>query len=298
MCDILRSAWPLQGSENSPEPSFHHFKFGAVRVTALCDGHFPLSAQGVLRSDGDPIGALMAEAALGPVVPSHVNAYLVDDGQYRILIDAGAGNLQDDTLGQMDKHLKAAGYRPEDIDLVLVTHLHSDHIGGLARNGEAVFPRAIVQVPSNEAAFWLETSDTNHVDPSVRATFANANATLAPYIADKRCRFFEPGTSWPGPLTAECLPGHTAGHTGYRLHAGKKSLMFCGDLFHVLPVQLAHPGVTVCYDDRPKQAAVTREDFLACMARSGDIVAAAHAPFPGLGQISKQNSGYNWHPKY
>ncbi|MFC4761867.1 MBL fold metallo-hydrolase [Dyella koreensis] len=267
-----------------------------MTITALCDGHFPLSVHDVLRSGEVSLDTLMMEARLGNVVSSHVNAFLIDDGQHRMLIDAGAGDLQDATLGRMATQLMSAGHRPSDIDIVLVTHLHPDHIGGLTRNGEAVFPRAIVHVPREEAAFWLEASSYDHVDPSVRATFDCARQIVAPYVADGRYRLFDPETSWYGCLMAEPLPGHTSGHTGYRLRTGERDLVFCGDLFHVVPVQLSEPSVTVCYDNQPRQAKTTRETFLAEAFRRGDAVAAAHAPFPGLGHIHKEAQGYTWLP--
>ena len=299
MCDDSLSLSQRLIPESCPpsrEPGFHRFRIGRMTVTTLCDGHFPLSAHDVLRSGEVSLDTLLMEARLDNIVPSHVNAFLIDDGLHRILIDAGAGDLQDATLGRMATQLMSAGHRPSDIDIVLVTHLHPDHIGGLTRNGKALFPRAIVHVPREEAAFWLEASSYGHVDPSVRATFEHARRIVAPYVADGRYRLFDPETSWYGCLTAESLPGHTSGHTGYRLRTGERDLVFCGDLFHVVPVQLAEPSVTVCYDNQPRQAKTTREAFLAEVSRSGDVVAAAHAPFPGLGHVHKGALGYTWLP--
>lgn len=145
-------------------------------------------------------------------------------------------------------------------------------------------------------AFRTHEPIFGHVDPSVRATFEHARVILAPYVADGRCQLFDPEMSWYGCLAAESLPGHTRGHTGYRLRTGERDLVFCGDLFHVVPVRLAEPSVTVCYDDRPMQAKTTRETFLAEASRSGDVVAAAHAPFPGLGHIHGGAQGYVWLP--
>lgn len=275
---------------------FKTFHFGPISVTALYDGHFPLITQAVLRADTTPLSNLLESTGLGEVVVSHVNAFLIDNGTHRILIDAGAGSLQDATLGKMRDHIMLAGYHAEDINTVLVTHLHPDHIGGLSQEGRAVFPDAHVYVPREEANFWWDGQHQSHVDPSVRDTFKHARTILEPYIADGRCDFFEHGMSWYGVLFSEQLSGHTRGHSGYRLRTEDQDIVFCGDLFHVMPIQLAMPNVTVCYDDNPREARATRLRFLESCAATGSITAAAHAPFPGLGTIDEAAAGYSWRP--
>jgi glyoxylase-like metal-dependent hydrolase (beta-lactamase superfamily II) len=278
------------------QTGFHRFQLGGTTITALCDGHFALSVQEVLRDGETPMQPLLERARVGAVVSSHVNAFLIELGTHRMLIDAGAGDLQDATLGDMSAQLMAAGLRPEQIDTVLVTHLHPDHIGGLTRNGVAVFPHAVIHVPREEDAFWLGAGDPATVDASVRATFEHARQILAPYRAEGRYRLFDSGAVWNGCVTAESLSGHTGGHVGYRLHTDEGDVAFCGDLFHVAAVQLADPDVTVCYDSEPAKARTTRAAFLADACRRNDIVAAAHAPFPGLGRIVAADNGYAWHP--
>lgn len=296
MCDVDTALLPPASFATVDKATLHRVRIGTMTIIALCDGHFPLVAHDVLRSGPASLDSLLSQARLTDVVPSHVNAFLIDDGEHRVLVDAGAGSLQDATLGRMNVHLAEAGYGVDDIDTILLTHLHPDHMGGITRNGEAVFPKAVVHVPRDEATFWLKEGGLGEVDESVRATFDHARHTLSPYIEAGRYRTFDPGTCWFDMLTAESLPGHTCGHTGYRLRTDVADVVFCGDLFHVAAVQLATPAVTVCYDSAPGQARATRESFLAQAHHRGDIVAAAHAPFPGLGTIHGTTSGYAWHP--
>lgn len=277
-------------------PIFRPITFGGVKIVALCDGHFPLTAHEVLCTGGGGLDGLLADADLPPVIASHVNAFLIDDGGRVILIDAGAGDLQDPTLGQLHAALGAAGYAPSDVDIVLLTHLHADHAGGLCLGGYPVFPKATVCVARNEAAFWLSDEPTRgaYLDASVRGTFMHARSMLAPYQAEGRFELFSPGASWGGTVVEEAMPGHTPGHTGFRLKTREGDLVFCGDLFHVVGVQANSPGVTVCYDSDPAQAALARADFFKQAARSGDLMAAAHASFPGFGRIEKAATGFRW----
>lgn len=277
-------------------PMIRRYRFGSITVTALCDGHFALAAHDILRGGHAPLDALLGQACLGNVVSSHVNAFLIDDGEHRTLVDVGAGDLQDDTLGHMQTRLEAAGHGVDDIDTILLTHLHPDHIGGLTRHGKAVFPRATVHVAGDEARFWMAGPVRDDVDASVVATFEHARTILGPYVDDGRYRTFEPDATWRGYLRAEALAGHTPGHTGYRLRVDTGDIIFCGDLFHVAGVQLADPSVTVRYDSHPAKAQAVRESFLAKTSTRGDLVAAAHAPFPGIGSVGRDVRGYAWIP--
>lgn len=286
-------SWP----SSSEDAGFHRMRLGRMTITTLCDGWFSLSAHDVLRGGRQPLQATLARARLGCMVTSHVNAFVIEDGEHVVLVDTGAGALQDATLGGMSTQLAAAGLRPADIDTVLLTHLHPDHMGGLTRNGVAVFPRAIVHVARAEAAFWLHGEPRAEVDASVQASFGAARLILSPYMAEGRIRWFDPDASWHGSLSAESLPGHTVGHTGFRLQTGEADMVFCGDLFHVASAQMADPSITVCYDSEPAQASTTRAAFLAKASRRGYFVAAAHAPFPGLGRIAVDHDGYAWKPE-
>jgi glyoxylase-like metal-dependent hydrolase (beta-lactamase superfamily II) len=269
---------------------------GDVKIVALCDGHFALATHEVLHAHACDLDTLLADGDLPRVIPSHVNAFLVDDGKHVTLIDTGAGDLQDPTLGNVLAAHEGAGYPASAIDTILLTHLHGDHAGGLCRAGQATYPNAEVYIARDEAAFWLPGAAQPRmaVDPSVQATFADAHAMLAPYMAEGRVRFFDPGTCWHGAITAHPLPGHTPGHTGFCLDTGDGIVMFCGDLFHVVTLQVSQPSVTVCYDADPAQAARARSRFLAAAACSGYTVAAAHAPFPGLGRIHAVEGGHAW----
>ncbi|AKU95538.1 hypothetical protein AKJ09_02202 [Labilithrix luteola] len=271
------------------------FAFGSVVVVALADGHFDLdAARLLLPPDQGIVEPWLARAGLGSVVRSTVNAFLIDSGDRRVLVDAGAGDLQDATLGRLESSLRAAGYEPDAIDDVLLTHLHPDHVGGVSRRGRAVFPRARVHVDAREAAFWQNESNATAVDASVRASFEGAIASLRPYAEEERLITFEPGATVVAGIRAVGLEGHTVGHTGFRLESEGETLVFCGDALHVASVQCADPAVAIRYDAAPTAACDARERLFADAAARGYWLAAAHAPFPGIGRVRRRDDGYAW----
>jgi len=270
---------------------------GACTVIALSDGLFDLPAEALLieRRPGD-VRHLLADAGLPDVVCSTVNAYLIDLGDTRVLMDAGAGTLQGPGLGRVLVHMRQAGYAPEDIDLILLTHLHPDHVGGITNEGKAVFSRATVCVDEREAAFWYDRAHATFVDESVRESFDGAAASLQPYREAGRFMTFRSGRQLAPGVTAIALDGHTVGHTGFCVDSEGQRLVVCGDVLHVAAVQLEDPGIAIRYDSAPTRASETRRRLLAEAAAQNYWLAAAHAPFPGIGRIRRAVTGYEWEP--
>ncbi len=99
-------------------------------------------------------------------------------------------------------------YRPEDIDEVLITYLHTDNVGGLSAGGKRAFPNATVRLTETERAFWLDNANTAKVDDSVKSSFAVAPASPAPYIAAGRVKSFTPGAVLDPGITPVFLPDH------------------------------------------------------------------------------------------
>jgi glyoxylase-like metal-dependent hydrolase (beta-lactamase superfamily II) len=276
---------------------FLPIRLGRLKLTALSDGDFDLPAERLLIGErpGD-VSGLLAKAGLPAVVSSAVNAFLIETDDALVLVDAGAGSLQGAGLGRLETSLREAGYAPDRIDAVLLTHLHPDHVGGIARAGRMVFPAATVWADAREAAFWRDGAGRERVDESVRATFDGAASSLGPYVEAGRFRTFMPGDEPVPGVRAIALEGHTAGHAGFCAESGSGRLIACGDVFHVAPVQLAEPRLAIRYDSDPLQAGDARERLLAEAAERGHWLAAAHAPFPGVGRVRREGEGYAWVP--
>jgi glyoxylase-like metal-dependent hydrolase (beta-lactamase superfamily II) len=286
---------PLQAS--APPPQVFKLQLGAFTVTAIGDGIFALPTDQLLV-DPTPgeVASLLARADAPVVQPTSVNAFLVDTGRKRILIDSGGGGYFGSALGKFPQALKAAGYKPEDIDEVLITHVHADHVGGLAANGVRTFPNAVIRLAASEQAFWLDRSNTQKVDASVRATFDAVEESLRPYLAAGKVQAFAPGATLAPGITAVALPGHTIGHTGYRITSRGKTLLVWGDVMHVAAVQRVDPAITIRFDSDQAEARATRIAILGETARDHALVAGAHLTFPGIGRFSKAGSAWNWTP--
>jgi glyoxylase-like metal-dependent hydrolase (beta-lactamase superfamily II) len=214
------------------------------------------------------------------LAPSAILAFLLQSPETAILIDAGMGT------GTLEKDLAATGLAPEDISLVLMTHLHGDHLGGLMAQGRPAFPKAQVRLAREEHDFWMSEANLAKF-PERRANFELARQILPAYGA--AVKTFEFGTEVAPGLTAMAAVGHTPGHTVYLLETGKEKILFWGDLVHAAALQFPRPDVSPRYDHDPETAAATRLEFLELTSREGLIVAGAHLPFPGLGRVTARS---------
>lgn len=278
-------------------PNFYRFRVGTYVVTALSDGTVAVPFDTKMRGIAPgKVRDAFAHRGETPQRATSINAYLVDTGTQRILIDAGAGTLFGDCCGRLPRALEQAGYPPASIDAVLLTHVHGDHSAGLTVDGRMMFPNALIYMAKAEYDFWMSDVEAARATPDHKAMFVEGRAAIAPYDATGRLRFFSGQTEiFPG-IRAIPAPGHTPGHSFYRIANGASSLLVIGDVLHAAEVQLPHPEVTIDFDIDQRKARATRELMLADFARSGQLVAGDHVNFPGLGRIIKAGKGYDWAP--
>jgi glyoxylase-like metal-dependent hydrolase (beta-lactamase superfamily II) len=281
------------------QPGFYRLKVGDLEVTALFDGtgvFDPHWLNGTKATMDDVVKELHEDPHMLDVVDS---GFLVNTGNQLILVDAGAGTWWGGgALGRLAGSLGSAGYTPAEVDLVLVTHLHSDHVGGLTtQDGNRVFPNAEVYVAKAESDFWLSPEIAAKAPKNVQPFFQSAQAIAAPYIKAGKWHTFSGSEPIVDGMQLVPLPGHTPGHTGYEFSSKGQKILFCGDIVHVQRVQLQHPEVTVAFDIDPTAAAATRNQLLPKLA-GGDVwIASPHSSvFPPLGRLRKEGSGYSWVP--
>jgi len=279
-------------------PGFYRLKVGDLEVTALFDGAAVFDAHwlnGTKATMDGVVNALQEDPRLLDVSDE---GFLVNTGKQRILVDAGAGTWWGGgVLGRLEGSLRSAGYTPEEIDIVLITHLHSDHVGGLTtQDGKRVFPNADVYVAKAESDFWLSTEIAAKAPKDVQPFFQSARAIAAPYIKAGKRHTFNGSESIVDGMQLVPLPGHTPGHTGYEFSSKGQKILFCGDIIHAQRVQLQHPEVTAVFDIDQNAAAATRLQLLPKLAREDVLIAGPHMPFPALGRFRKEGSGYSWVP--
>ena len=294
-------AAPTVASAAAPQvrtqaPGFNRTMLGDFEITALSDGTVDLDVAKLLAEPAARTDAALARAFVQGPLETSVNAYLINTGTRLVLVDAGAGTLFGPTLGKLLASLQAAGYKPEQVDDVFLTHMHPDHVGGLSANGQRVFPNATLHADKRDSDFWLSQANLDKAPDASKGFFQGAMASVNPYAAAGKYQPFEAdGEPVPGIRTI-ASPGHTAGHTSYLVESKGQQLLVVGDLGHVAAVQFADPGVTIAFDTDAKAAAASRETVFKLAAKDGALVGAAHLQFPGLGHLRAAGKSWQWVP--
>jgi glyoxylase-like metal-dependent hydrolase (beta-lactamase superfamily II) len=281
------------------QPGFYRLEVGDLEVTALYDGtgvFDPRWLNGTKATMDGVINGLQEDPHILDVVDS---GFLVNTGKQLILVDAGAGTWWGaGALGRLAGSLRSAGYTPEEVNIVLLTHLHSDHVGGLTtQDGKRVFPNADVYVAKAESDFWLSPEIAAKAPKDVQPFFQSAQAIAAPYIKAGKWHTFSGSETIVDGMQLVPLAGHTPGHTGYEFSSKGQKILFWGDTVHAQRVQLQHPEVTVAFDIDPTAAAATRNQLLPKLADGDVLIAGPHSSvFPPLGRLRREGSGYRWVP--
>src|SRR5882672_7254450 len=280
-------------------PGFYRVKVGDLEVTALFDGTGVFDPHWLNGTKATMDGVRQALREDPHVLDVADTGFLVNTGKQLILVDVGAGTWWGGgAFGRLAGSLRSAGYTPEEVNIVLVTHLHSDHVGGLtAQDGKRVFPNADVYVAKAESEFWLSPEIAANAPKDAQPFFQSAQAIAAPYIKAGRWHTFSGSEPIVDGMELVPLSGHTPGHTGYEFSSKGRKVLFWGDIVHALRVQLQRPEVTAMFDIDQTAAAATRQQFLPKLASEDVLIAVPHSSFfPPLGRLRKEGNGYSWVP--
>ncbi|WP_295975361.1 MBL fold metallo-hydrolase [uncultured Xanthomonas sp.] len=264
-------------------------QIGEFSITAISDGY--LSASLDLLSNIDPMEASKLQQDSGVSDPSsiHINCYLVRGRGRTILIDAGAGGFNQ-WGGKLKANLALAGVQPADIDTILLTHAHPDHVGGLLdSSGEAAFPDAELVVHQREVCFWKDDGNLSRASERARGNFMFARKVFDQYR--EKMRTFTDSEVLPG-ISAMSLLGHTAGHSGYRIESDDRSLLVWGDIVHFPQIQIARPDVSIAFDQDPILSAETRSKLLDVVSSDKLLIAGMHLGELGFAQVERTGHTY------
>jgi glyoxylase-like metal-dependent hydrolase (beta-lactamase superfamily II) len=280
-------------------PTLYRYKIGGYELTALSDGVWdrPIDDKFVRNADPAEVRKAMTDAFMpaSDKLPIPFTALLVNTGTKLVLIDTGSGGQIATTAGTLNANLAAAGVSPEQIDVILISHFHPDHINGIKTKDDAlVFPKAEIKVPALEWDFWMDESLPAKAPPELKGYVLNARRIFR-NIAKDVTRFL-PGADLAPGIASIAAPGHTLGHTAFSVASERQSMLVLSDTTNHPKLFVRHPEWQPVFDMDGDLAVVTRKKLLDRAAADRMLVQGYHFPFPASGHIVKSGGGYELIP--
>jgi len=272
-------------------PGFYRTTLGEFEITVLNDGTLDLPVNKLLKQPAEKTDAALAKSFEKSPLQTSVNGFLINTGSKLILIDTGAASLFGPTLGQLLGNLKASGYKPEQVDEIYISHMHGDHVGGLASNEQRVFPNAIVRAGKLDADYYLNPANMDKAPAEAKDNFQGPMVSINPYVKAGKFQPIVANSELSPGIKSYFNGGHTPGHITYVVESKGQKLVLLGDLLHVQAVQFDDPGVGIQFDSDSKTAIAERKEAFAAAAKGGYLVGAPHLPFPALGHVRGNGKG-------
>ncbi|MGK9175228.1 MBL fold metallo-hydrolase [Yokenella regensburgei] len=262
---------------------------GDFQITALSDGTMKASLELLSGIEIAEASAIQQRAGITEPGNIDIHGYLLRGRGRTLLIDAGTGG-RNHAGGQLSERLSALGVHPEEVDTILLTHGHPDHLGGLlSACGQPVFRHARLYVHPLEAAYWQDDAMMAQADARRKDNFMLARATLEAYAG--QLRYLQENETIAG-IVPVWLPGHTPGHTSFRIDGAEKSLLIWGDIVHFPRIQSEQPEVSIAFDCDPDKARETRRHIMLQASRQNWLVGGMHFARPGFASIAPSEEGF------
>jgi glyoxylase-like metal-dependent hydrolase (beta-lactamase superfamily II) len=268
---------------------FYRFPFGKGQVTLVSDGPLPLGKPADTMK-GVPEAELTKSLADNflPVdsVVLEQNIPILNTGSRVVMFDTGMGFSKafGATTGRLLKSLSEAGIGPGQVDDIVISHAHIDHIGGLSSaKGQRLFPKATIHIAQADYDFWTDEKKLSNKDLGMFVKHARDN--LLPY--KDRIKWVADGKEVVPGVTAMAAPGHTVGHTIYLIENDGKKIAFTGDVTHHQILLTEKPRTEFAYDTDPKQAVQSRLKVFDMLSKDRIPMLAYHFPWPGVGYLGK-----------
>ncbi len=278
-------------------PGFYRYKVGDITVTAINDGFAQRPLEGFVRNAelGDVKKAMEAAFLPADRLPISFTTLVLQTGGKTVLIDTGNGDSGAPTSGTWLANFRAAGFDPANVDTVVFSHFHGDHINGFRlKDGSAVFPKAEVMVPADEWAFWMDDAKMNAAPDAMKGAFQGVRRVFAPIAKD--VKQFAAGKEVVPGVVAVAAPGHTPGHTAFAVTSGSGRLMVMSDTTNHPALFVANPDWSAVFDMDADGARATRRKLLDMVASERMQLAFYHAPFPATGYVAKDGNAFRFVP--
>jgi glyoxylase-like metal-dependent hydrolase (beta-lactamase superfamily II) len=263
--------------------TFYRFNIGKFECTVIHDGilMIPDTIHKKPFNPLDPNSGIAID----------VLSLLINTGEHRVLMDTGCG-VGKSTAGKLLPNMKLAGINSADIDIVIITHAHSDHIGGNTdAGGKPAFPNARYIIHRKEWEYWMNRIET---EKGSQDFFLNEPRKNLPPLKDV-VEFIEDGADiLPGIKVVEAI-GHTPGHILLSVSSGTDKLLCLADIMHH-EMEMVIPDLFTIFDINPQEAIRMRNQVLPGVESTGVLAYLCHLPFPGLGHIVRKEDKFAWQP--
>ena len=279
------------------------FRIGEFECAIVSDGTFSYPQPGRMFFANAPAGELADALAEFGIELSNWDSFdspypclFVNTGHHKLLVDTGAGKFGPKT-GQLVENLGALGVRPDEIDVVILTHAHPDHIGGVIDDrGKPTFPKSRYVMTRTEREFWHGGPDLSSLSVSdgLKAALLECPARMLPPLSGQ-LDLIEPEAEIVDGVRAVDAAGHTPGQIAVRIESGGQQLLAVADAI-VHPIHLSHPDWYTAVDLDPETSVDTRRRLLDLAVASDALIFAYHFTTPGIGHAKKSGDAWQWVP--